>query len=47
VVVVVIGVFKNSPISKNLVPLSVIMMYKCPALLLAGSLILKETKAYY
>jgi hypothetical protein len=35
-IVSVIGVFKNLPISKNLIPLSVIMMCECPALL-AGS----------
>ena len=41
----VMGVFKNPSISLNLIPLSVIMMCECPALLLVGSLILKETKA--
>jgi hypothetical protein len=41
------GVSRNPPISKNLIPLSIIMMCECPALLLAGSLILKETKAHY
>ena len=43
----VMGIFKNPSISLSLIPLSVIMMCECPALLLAGSLILKETKALY
>jgi len=41
----VVGVFKNPPTSKNLISLMLIMVYECPALLLAGSLILEEDKA--
>jgi len=43
----VMGVFKNPSMNLSLIPLSVIMMCECPALLLVGSLILKETKALY
>ena len=47
IIAIVMGVFKNPSVSSSLIPLSVIMMCECPALLLVGSLILKETKASY
>ena len=43
----VMGVLKNPPISENLIPLTLIMICECQALLLAGSPILKETKAHF
>jgi len=41
------GVLKNPPTPKNLISLSGIMVCEWPALLLADSPILKETKAHF